>query len=281
VKTTSVQRKQRAVAVLLVGVFAAACSGDGVASSAGESVELSGSLCQRSGSTEAELPLPADLEAVFDPVVTKGMVAMEAVGLTFAVQCAESPLYVKGYGSADLASGVPATADTVYEIGSISKQFVAANIMVLIQEGRLSLDDPIGMYLSWLPSGWQSVTLRQLLSHTGGVPDHFAIFREDPETPFDWTGEHSAEELVIAFLALDDRLVAAPGTTFHYSNTDYAILSAVIEQQAGQPFAAAMNQTLFEPLSLERTALCSAALPDLAVGYNIGPDGPIVGPELP
>lgn len=206
---------------------------------------------------------------------------MDAVGLTLAVQCAGSPLYVKGYGSADLASGVPATADTVYEIGSVSKQFVAAEVMKLAQEELLSLDDPIGMYLPWLPVDWQPVTLQQLLSHTGGVPDHFSIFRENPDTPFDWTRDYTAAELVEAFVALDDRLVDPPGTTFFYSNTDYAMLTAVIEQLTGQPFAAAMNEAFFEPLGLERTAFCSPMLPDLAVGYNIGPDGPIPGIELP
>ncbi len=240
-----------------------------------------GPLCERTGSTLTELPLPEDLEAVFDPVVADGMDAVEAVGLTFAVQCAESPLYVKGYGSADLASGVPATEDTVYEIGSVSKQFVAAEIMKLAQKDRLSLDDPIGDYLSWLPADWQPVTLQQLLSHTGGIPDHFAIFREDPDTPFDWTRDHAAAELVEAFVALDDRLVDSPGAAFFYSNTDYAILASVIEQLTAQPFATAMNDALFAPLGLERTAFCMPTLPDLAVGYNIGPDGPIPGPEIP
>jgi CubicO group peptidase (beta-lactamase class C family) len=123
--------------------------------------------------------------------------------------------------------------------------------------------------------------LDQLLSHTGGVPDHYAIFRENPETPFDWTGDYAAAELVEAFLALDDRLVAQPGTMFFYSSTDYAMLTAVIEQLTGQPIAAVMSQAFFEPLGLTRTAFCSATLPDLAVGYNIGPEGPSPGPELP
>lgn len=227
------------------------------------------------------MALPADLETLFDPIVVEGMVEMDAVGLTLAVQCADSPVYVKGYGSADLELAVPARADTVYEIGSISKQFVAAEILKLAEEEHLSLADPVRLYLPWVPPDWQPITLEQLLSHTGGVPDHFAIFRVHPETPFDWSRDHTAAELVEAFLALDDRLVAPPGTTFSYSNTGYVMLTAIIEQLTGQTLAAALSRTLFEPLGLERTAFCSPTLADLAVGYNPGPEGPIPGPEVP
>lgn len=266
--------------LLCVGVASLACA---VLAGCGahEPVRQSGPLCERTGSTLAELTLPADLEAVFDPVVAKDMAAMDAVGLTVAVQCAKSPLYVKGYGTADLASGVPATADTAYEIGSISKQFVAAEILKLAREKRLSLDDPVGRHLPWLPADWRPITLRQLLSHTGGVPDHFAIFSANPKTPFDWTRDYTAAQLVKAFLALDDGLVARPGTTFSYSNTDYVMLTAVIEQLTGERFAAAMKRAFFEPLGLEHTAFCSATLPHRAVGYNIGPRGPIPGPKVP
>lgn len=78
------------------------------------------------------------------------------------------------------------------------------------------------MFLPSLPAEWQAITLDQLLSHTGGVPDHFAIFRNNLEVPFDWTRDYTASELVGAFLELDDDLVAAPGTQFLYSSTDYA-----------------------------------------------------------
>jgi CubicO group peptidase (beta-lactamase class C family) len=243
--------------------------------------EDSGPLCQRSSPTLAELPLPADLEAIFDPVAAEGMSAMDAVGMTFAVQCGESPTYVKGYGSADLTAGVAAAADTVYQIGSVSKQFVAAEIIKLAEQQSLSLGDPIGMFLPSLPAEWQVITLDQLLSHTGGVPDHFAIFAVDPETPFDWTRDYTASELVDAFLELDDDLVATPGTQFLYSSTGYAMLTAVIENVTQHSFAEALDRDLLKPLGLEQAAFCSPSLPDMAAGYNIGPDGPIPGLDPP
>jgi CubicO group peptidase (beta-lactamase class C family) len=243
--------------------------------------EDSGPVCQRSESTLDELPLPPDLEAIFDPVAAEGLSAIDAVGMSIAVQCGESPIYVKGYGTADLTTGIAAAADTVYQIGSVSKQFVAAQIIKLAEQQSLSLGDPIGMFLPSLPAEWQAVTLDQLLSHTGGVPDHFAIFAADPEVPFDWTRDYTASALVGAFLELDDNLVAAPETQFLYSSTGYAMLTAVIENVTQQSFAEALDRDLLEPLGLDQTAFCSPTLPDMAAGYNIGPDGPIPGLDPP
>lgn len=285
------QRARWVLAVSLSTVLVAAC-GESVPNQATSTITTTPAaattttpgfdpLCERTASSLEDLALPPDLEAVFDPVVADGMAAMDAVGLTLAVQCAQSPLYVKGYGTADLAAAVPAAADTVYEIGSISKQFVAAEILRLAQEGKVSLADSAGSYLTWLPEAWRQISLEQLLSHTGGVPDHFAIFRQDPETPFDWNRDHTAAELVEAFIVLDDGVVAAPGTTFSYSNTGYVILTAIIELLTGQTLASVLDESLFEPLGLERTAFCSPTLPGLAVGHTIGPAGLAPSPEVP
>lgn len=128
-----------------------------LAACSSRSSEDSGPLCQRSSLPGNELPLPVDLEAVFDPVAIDGMSAMDAVGMTFAVQCGESPVFVKAYGSADLTVGVPASADTVYQIGSVSKQFVAAEIIKLAEQQSLNLGDPSACsFLRCLPSGRRS-----------------------------------------------------------------------------------------------------------------------------
>ncbi len=237
-------------------------------------------LCEQQGFGE-ELALGGDLQTTLDDVVAAGMEAMDAVGVSIAVQCAESPTYVRGYGVADLASGAVATPETVFEIGSITKQFVAFEILGLAADGRLSLDDSIGAHLPWLPDSWHQSTLRQLLSHTGGIPDHFAIFAADPSTPFDWDRTYSATEIVAAWLEVDDQLAAPPGTEFLYSSTGYAMLAAVIEKVAGEPFETAMERLVFEPMGLDRTSLCRASLPGLATGYNIEPDGPVPGPVPP
>ena len=238
-------------------------------------------LCEEVGSSTADVPLAGELEAVLDPVVSRDMQAMDSVGLSLAVQCGDSPVYVKGYGTAELAGERPATADTVYEAGSITKQFTAAAVVQLAQSGRLDLDDPIGTHVANLPEEWHPITVEHLLTHTGGFPDHFAIFNLDPSTPFDWDKEHTAPQLLDAFLELDDELVAPPGSEFRYSNTAYVALAALLENLTGRPLNDVLHDMLFEPLALEHTALCSPDLENLAVGYNVGPEGPIPGPVLP
>ena len=238
-------------------------------------------LCEEVGSSAADVPLTGELEAALDPVISRDMQAMDAVGLSLGVQCGESPVYVKGYGMADLALQERATAETVYEAGSITKQFTAAVVVQLSQTGQLDLDDPIGAYVPSLPEDWQPITIRHLLTHTGGLPDHFAIFNLDPTTPFDWEKAHTAPELLDAFLELDDELVAPPGSEFRYSNTAYVVLAALLENLTGRPLTDALHGKLFGPLALEHTAMCSPALENLAVGYNVGPEGPIPGPVLP
>ena len=168
-------------------------------------------LCEQQGSPDEVLALTADLETTLDGVVASGMEAMDAVGVSIAVQCAASPTYVKGYGSANLSSGAPAAAETVYEIGSITKQFVAFEILGLAADGMLRLTDSVGDHLPWLPEPWHQSTLQQLLSHTGGIPDHFALFAANPSTPFDWERTYTPAELVTAFLDLDDQLAGPPG----------------------------------------------------------------------
>ncbi len=240
----------------------------------------SGPLCGRTGQAMTEQPLSADLAAALDPVIADGMASMAAVGLTLAVQCADSPLFVKGYGEADLDTARPAAAGTVYEIGSISKQFTAAAILKLVEEDRLELDDPVGATLPDLPADWQPISLRQLLSHTGGVPDHYAIFRQDPTTPFDFDRAYRPAELVDAFLALDAHLAAPPGTRFLYSTTDYAMVTAVVEAESGRDYGVYMADTFFGPLGLTDTSYCTTSPPAMATGYTIGPDGPVPAPAI-
>ncbi len=238
-------------------------------------------ICEQTGDPTEQLPLPSDMADRIDDAVTSGMAEMDAVGISLAMQCQQSPTYEVGYGSADIATDLPADAKTVYEIGSITKQFVAYEILQLEAAGALGLQDTVGQHLPWLPADWQVVTIGELLSHTGGIPDHFAIFAADPATPFNWTRSYSATEIVGAFLDVEDALEAPPGTEFIYSSTGYAVLAAVIETLTGEPFEDAMLREVFAPAGLDDTRLCWDDLDGLATGYNIEPDGPVPGPELP
>ena len=133
-------------------------------------------------------------------------------GLSLAVIRRGAIVKAEGYGLADRDRKIPATRDTVYKIGSVSKQFIATGIMLLVQENRMALDDPITKYLDGIPASWASITVRHLLTHTSG------LLRESPAfSPF--TNRPDAD-LIRALHAAPLRF--RPGAKWEYSNSGYA-----------------------------------------------------------
>ena len=128
------------------------------------------------------------------------------------------------------APQTPATAQTVYRIGSITKQFTSSAVMQLVQDGKVKLDDSIGTYLPTLPTSWQVVTVRELLNHTSGVPSYTDIGAR-------WTkrwGEEMTPDSIIALTA-HDTLWFKPGTSWRYDNGGYIVLGMLIEKVTGRP----------------------------------------------
>jgi CubicO group peptidase (beta-lactamase class C family) len=169
---------------------------------------------------------------------------------------------MRGYGLADLELKVPATPDTVFEIGSITKQFTAAAIMLLVEQGKLELGDPAGKYLPQIPDAWKGVTIRQLLTHTAGIPDYEEVMGyEAYRNPM-------TTEQVIAFVA-DKPLDFAPGTKWNYSNTGYFLLTRILEKVSGQPYASFVRRHILEPAGMSHTRSSEPqdVIPDRASGY--------------
>jgi CubicO group peptidase (beta-lactamase class C family) len=151
-------------------------------------------------------------------------------------------LLQKGYGSANDANGSQVTPNTVFDIGSLSKQFTAAAILYLEQEGRLSVDEPISKYFDGVSKDKANITIHQLLTHTAGfTTDHF-------ENDLDPMTRDEAQKAIFA-LPLGNR----PGTTFHYSNTGYSLLAILIEKVSGVAYTEYLKQTFFEPLGMNHT----------------------------
>jgi CubicO group peptidase (beta-lactamase class C family) len=188
-----------------------------------------------------------------------------------AVASRGSIVHLKSYGMANVELSVPVTDSTVFEIGSISKQFVSAGVMLLVQENRLGLDDPIHQYLPDLPSEWLGVTVRHLLTHTSGIPDY-----EEIQT-YDIYGFRLTPEQVIQF-AHSRPMDFAPGAGWYYSNTGYFLLSMIVERIEGRPLGQVLQSRIFEPLGMTQTRMTDpeAIIVHRASGYWVNKVGELI-----
>ncbi|PIW56529.1 MAG: hypothetical protein COW16_00380 [Sphingomonadales bacterium CG12_big_fil_rev_8_21_14_0_65_65_10] len=171
------------------------------------------------------------------------------IGMTIAVSRGGRIVFIRGYGHSDLASGTAAGPDTVYEIGSITKEFTAAAILRLVERGRLRLDAPIHQYFPELTAAAPEVTLSHLLSHTSGLSSERSA--EDLTAPTD-------PEAIIAFLA-SRPAEFQPGEKFRYNNNGYNLLGLLIERASGTSWQDYMEREFFAPLALESTHVCAAS----------------------
>ena len=180
-------------------------------------------------------------------------------------------VHLKPYGMANVELSVPVTDSTVFEIGSISKQFVSAAVMLLVQEDRLGLDDPIHQYLSNLPSEWLGVTVRHLLTHTSGIPDYEEI------RTYDVYGFRLTPEEVIQ-IAHSRPMDFDPGAGWYYSNTGYFLLSMIVERVEGRPLGQVLQSRIFGPLGMTQSRMADpeAIIPHRASGYWVNKTGELI-----
>jgi CubicO group peptidase (beta-lactamase class C family) len=169
------------------------------------------------------------------------------VGLSVAVARGDEIVFERGVGIADVEWNLPADADTVFGIGSITKQFTAAAIMKLVEEGELGLDDPLGQYLPDFDTGGRAVTIRQLLNHTSGIPEYSTL------DYWQKTSRLNLTDLEVLNLVKGGPPDFEPGTSWRYTNTNYRLLGMIVEKLRGRPYADALRDDFFEPLGLTRT----------------------------
>ncbi len=186
----------------------------------------------------------------------------EADGFYGAVVVARAGEIVlaNGYGWADRDARVPATEDTAFSTGSITKQFTAAAIMVLAEQGRLSTEDPITRHFEGVPADKQGITLHHLLTHTAGFPGAIG----DDYAPV------GREEFVR--LAMEAPLKSPPGERYRYSNVGYSLLGAIVEQISGMGYERFLRRHLFEPAGMTQTGYRLPEYQRLAHGYRDGQD---------
>ena len=181
-------------------------------------------------------------------------------------------VYSKGYGMADLERGVPISPHTVFDIGSTSKQFTAASILLLEQQGKLSLGDDVRRHLPELPAYEKPITIRHLLHHTSGMRDYIGLLALTGETTDDVTTEDDALEII----ARQKELNFPPGTEHLYSNSGYFLLSIIVERASGQSLRDFAREHIFAPLGMTRTHYLGSyddIVPDRALAYSPRPGG--------
>jgi CubicO group peptidase (beta-lactamase class C family) len=191
-------------------------------------------------------------------------------GVSIAVVRGSDTLVMKGWGMVDLENDVPATAQTVYRIGSITKQFTSSAVMQLMQDGKVQLGDSIGTYLPALPAAWRVATVRQLLNHTSGIPSYTGIGER-------WVrrwGEEMPPDTLVALTA-NDSMWFAPGTSWRYDNSGYVVLGMLIEKVTGNSWATDLENRFFKPLGLTSTENCltTPLIRHRAQGYEPTKDG--------
>ena len=189
------------------------------------------------------------IESRIDALARQTLADGVAAGLVVAVGEQGSPTFERGYGVANLEWNAPVTTDTVFRIGSITKQFAAASVLLLAEQKKLSLDDRFARYFPDFPRG-NEITLRQLMNHTSGIHS----YPGKTERAIVPVGISVADMVKhIGELGYDFE----PGTKWEYSNSGYFLIGAVIEQVSGRTFREFARQPLFEPLDLTHTAVDS------------------------
>ena len=158
--------------------------------------------------------------------------------------------YKRGYGMAKIEDGIVMTPDKIFDIGSCSKQFTATCIVMLVRDGKISLDDNVRKYLPELPDYGTPITVRHLLHHTSGLRDYnelldLAGFRGDSDCP-------TVEE-ALKVICLQKKLNYAPGAEYSYTNTGFFLLSQIVERVSGKSLNAFAQERIFKPLGIEHT----------------------------
>lgn len=206
-----------------------------------------------------------------DQAISQHLEENSIPGAVVAVIFEGQLIHVKPYGLANVEWSVPPTKETVFEIGSISKQFVAAAALLVAEDGRLELDRSIHHYLPEIPGEWYGVTMRQLLTHTSGIPDYEEIASYDI-----YRNRLTAAEIIK--IAQSRPMDFPPGTGWYYSNTGYYLASMVLERIEGKPLGEILRTRIFDPLGMKQTRLADpeAIIPNRAAGYWVNKNGDLI-----
>ena len=196
-----------------------------------------------------------------DRVVRQQMAENKIPGVSLAVLRNGKMLLLKSYGLANVEHQVPVKPETIFQSGSMGKQFTAAAVMILAQENKLSLDDKISKYFPDTPASWKDITIRHLLTHTSGLGDY--------PSDIDLRRDYTEEEYFASFKKAP--LDFAPGSSWNYSNIGYATLGFLIRKVTGKYYGDFLQERIFKPLGMTTARVISEAdiVPNRAAGYRL------------
>src|SRR5215213_3554553 len=179
-----------------------------------------------------------------DSVVKAEMSRQKIPGVAVAVVSKGAVMMAKGYGEANVEHHVAVTPETVFESGSVGKQFTSAAVMLLVEDGKIGLEDPITKYFPDAPASWVGITVRHLLTHTSGIPDYTT-------DAMDYRRDYTEDELEQMAFGLTPEF--PPGSRWNYSNTGYVLLGIIIHKASGKFYGDVLRDRVFGPLGM-RTA---------------------------
>jgi CubicO group peptidase (beta-lactamase class C family) len=208
-------------------------------------------FCQTSGSASDEVAQYVKTE----------MARQHIPGIALLVSRNGEIVRALGLGFSNVELQVPVKPETLFQSGSVGKQFTATAIMMLVEEGKISLDDSITKYFPDAPANWKPVTVRNLLSHTGGFTDY--------PKDFDFRKDYTEDDLLKIVAGIP--LAFPPGTKWSYSNLGYLTLGILIHRVTGKFYGDVLEERIFHPLGMQSTRIMSEAdiIPNRAAGYRL------------
>ena len=210
-----------------------------------------------------------DLDQRVDALVGAEMREQRIPGLALAVLRDGKVVRAQGYGMANVELGVAVKPETIFQTGSVGKQFTAAAVMMLVEEGKVGLDDKLSKYLEGTPQAWKDVTVRNLLTHTSGIADYTNHEYTKAGGLINLRGDYTEEQLYQKLVQLP--LNFETGTKWKYSNTGYVLLGFVIHKVTGKFYGDFLQERIFQPLGMSATRIISERdiVPNRASGYEL------------
>ena len=215
------------------------------------------------------LGAPAIQSQSVDDYLAQEMKAQHIPGLALGVYRNGEIVKAQGYGLANVELNVPVKPETIFQSGSVGKQFAATAVMMLVEEGKVGLDDAITKYFPGAPDTWNNIKVRNLLSHTSGLAEYESDERTGPSGPFYLRLDFTEDELLKKAEALPFDF--QPGEKWSYRNTNYLLLGFLIRKVTGEFYGDYLHERIFKPLGMNATRIISEAdiIPNRAAGYQL------------